>query len=101
MADIFDPENRSALMAGIRSRDTAPEIALRKALFARGLRYRIHDRTLPGTPDLVFPRFLAVIFVNGCFWHAHDCHLFRLPASRGEFWEAKLNSNRARDSAHA
>ncbi|MBE1236513.1 DNA mismatch endonuclease Vsr [Phaeovibrio sulfidiphilus] len=101
MADIFDPEKRSTLMAGIRSRDTAPEIALRKALFARGLRYRIHDRTLPGTPDLVFPRFLAVIFVNGCFWHAHDCHLFRLPGSRTAFWEAKLNGNRARDCAHA
>jgi DNA mismatch endonuclease (patch repair protein) len=86
------------MMSGIRGKDTKPEMVLRRALHARGFRYRLHDRHLPGRPDLVFPRFRAAIFVNGCFWHGHDCHLFRLPATRPEFWEAKIASNRLRDA---
>lgn len=72
---------------------------LRRGLHARGFRYRLHDRRLPGSPDLVFPGRRAVIFIHGCFWHGHDCHLFRLPATRRDFWEAKIKGNRARDEA--
>lgn len=84
-------------MAGIRGKDTRIEIFLRKALFARGLRYRINDARLPGKPDIVFPRRRAVVFVNGCFWHGHDCSLFKLPASNADFWRAKIEANRERD----
>lgn len=72
---------------------------LRRGLHARGFRYRLHDRRLPGSPDLVFPGRHAVIFIHGCFWHGHGCHLFRLPTTRREFWEAKIGGNRARDEA--
>jgi DNA mismatch endonuclease (patch repair protein) len=85
-------------MSGIRGKDTKPEVALRKALHRRGLRYKLHDRSLPGRPDLVFPSRHAVILVNGCFWHAHDgCPYFKIPATRTEFWRAKLLANRERD----
>ncbi|MBB3915576.1 very short patch repair endonuclease [Rhizobium fabae] len=97
MADIVSPEKRSAMMAGIRGKDTKPEIAIRKALFALGWRYRIHDRRLPGKPDMVFPKRKAVIFIEGCFWHGHDCHLFKMPSSRPDFWHTKIDSNRQRD----
>ncbi|MCB5204437.1 very short patch repair endonuclease [Neorhizobium sp. T786] len=97
MVDIVSAEKRSVMMAGIRGKDTKPEIAIRKALFALGWRYRIHDKRLPGKPDLVFPKRKAVIFVEGCFWHGHDCHLFRMPSSRQEFWQAKIDGNRQRD----
>jgi DNA mismatch endonuclease (patch repair protein) len=85
------------MMSGIRGRDTKPEIALRKALFAKGFRYRVNVRSLAGRPDLVFARRQAVVFVHGCFWHGHDCPLFRLPDTRREFWSAKINGNRQRD----
>jgi len=98
MADIVSPETRSRMMSGIRGRDTKPELALRKALFARGFRYRLNDRRLPGRPDLVFPKYNAVIFVHGCFWHRHDCHLFKWPKSRKEFWRAKITGNAQRDA---
>ncbi|MQX78123.1 very short patch repair endonuclease [Sinorhizobium medicae] len=97
MADIVTPEKRSLMMSGIRGKDTKPEILIRKALFARGWRYRLHDKRLPGKPDLVFPRLRAVVFVDGCFWHGHHCHLFRLPSSRIEFWSQKIGRNRERD----
>ncbi|MGO7201824.1 very short patch repair endonuclease [Rhizobium ruizarguesonis] len=97
MADIVTPEKRSLMMAGIRGKDTNPEILIRRALFARGWRYRVHDKRLPGKPDLVFPRLKAVVFVDGCFWHGHHCHLFRLPSSKVEFWRNKIGSNCARD----
>lgn len=85
-------------MSGIRGQDTKPEVELRKALHRRGLRYKLHDRTLPGRPDLVFPSRRAVVLVNGCFWHAHEgCHYFKLPSTRPEFWRHKLMSNRERD----
>ncbi|MBO0346685.1 DNA mismatch endonuclease Vsr [Roseibium sp. CAU 1637] len=97
MADIVDQKTRSRMMSGIRGKDTKPEIRIRKALFARGFRYRLHHKGLPGKPDLVFPRLKAVIFVNGCFWHMHDCALFKWPSTRVEFWRAKLEGNRRRD----
>lgn len=84
-------------MAGIRGRDTRPEMAVRKGLHALGYRYRLHAGGLPGRPDLVFGPRRAVIFVHGCFWHGHDCHLFRMPATRREFWNAKISRNRERD----
>lgn len=98
MPDVVDAATRSRMMAGIRGRDTKPEIALRKALFARGFRYRLHVPDLPGKPDIVLPRYRATIFVNGCFWHGHDCPLFRLPGTRPDFWRAKIARNRQRDA---
>lgn len=84
-------------MSGIRGTDTRPELLLRSGLHKRGFRYRLHCKALPGKPDLVFPKFRAVIFVNGCFWHHHDCHLFKWPKSRAGFWRTKINGNRDRD----
>ena len=100
MVDVVSPSVRSRMMAGIRGKDTAPELLIRRALFARGLRYKLHDKTLPGKPDLVFPRFHAALFVHGCFWHAHDCSLFRLPGTRTEWWREKLERNKANDTRH-
>ena len=85
-------------MAGIRGAHTRPEMLLRRGLFAEGFRYRLHTKGLPGKPDLVFPRYEAVLFAHGCFWHGHDCRLFRMPASRREFWEAKIARNRVVDA---
>jgi DNA mismatch endonuclease (patch repair protein) len=86
------------MMAGIRGKNTRPEMLLRRGLHARGLRYRLHQQDLPGKPDLVFPARRAVIFVHGCFWHQHECHLFKWPGSRPEFWKAKLSGNREVDA---
>ncbi|MGW8201225.1 very short patch repair endonuclease [Sphingomonas bisphenolicum] len=80
-------------MAAIKSSHTKPEMQVRAALHAAGLRYTLHVKDLPGKPDLVFPRWRAVIFVNGCFWHHHDCHLFRWPSTREDFWRAKIGRN--------
>ena len=89
---------RSAQMALVRSRDTKPEMRVRRALHAAGLRYRLHDRRLPGSPDLVFPSRRVALFVHGCFWHRHmGCSAARLPKSRLEFWESKLSGNVSRD----
>lgn len=98
MTDIVTREVRSQLMARIRGRDTGPEIAVRKGLHALGFRYRLHPRCVPGRPDISFPRYRAVVFVHGCFWHGHDCHLFRLPTTRRKFWAGKIDRNRARDA---
>lgn len=98
MADIVTPEKRSQMMAGIQGKNTTPELVIRKSLFARGWRYRLHDKRLPGKPDLVFPRLKAVVFVDGCFWHGHDCHLFKMPSSRVDFWAGKIERNRQRDA---
>ena len=84
-------------MAGIRAKDTKPELFIRKALHAKGFRYRLHDRRLPGKPDMSFPKYRAVILVNGCFWHGHDCHLFKWPSTRQEFWRRKITRNRQKD----
>lgn len=97
MADVVDAATRSRMMSGIRGRDTKIEVAIRKALHARGLRYRTDVRGLPGRPDVVLSRWRAVILVHGCFWHAHDCGLYRVPATRSEFWREKLEGNAARD----
>lgn len=99
MVDTVSPEVRSRMMSGIRGKDTKPEIVIRKALHAAGFRYRLHDRRLPGKPDMVFPKYRAVLFIHGCFWHGHDCYLFRLPSTRPEFWKAKIEGNVMRDRA--
>lgn len=97
VADIVNRNTRSRIMAAVRSSDTSPELAIRKALHARGFRYRTNVRELPGKPDIVLPKYRAAIFVHGCFWHAHDCALFRLPATRRGFWKDKLERNQKRD----
>lgn len=84
-------------MSGIRDKDTKPELIVRKFLHGKGFRYRLHDRKLPGTPDLVLPRWQAVVFIHGCFWHWHDCRYFKLPQTRTSFWRAKLSANKKRD----
>lgn len=99
MADVHDPATRSRNMAAIRSRHTKPEMLIRKGLFNAGLRYRLHPRHLPCKPDLVLPRFKAAIFVHGCFWHQHECEMFKWPETRQDFWRRKLQINRERDSA--
>ncbi|RJE78531.1 very short patch repair endonuclease [Paracoccus sp. JM45] len=98
MTDIVSPEKRSAMMSGIRGKDTKPEIIVRRLLHRLGYRFRLHRKDLPGKPDIVLPKWRTVIFVNGCYWHGHgDCHLFRPPKTRTEFWTNKIESNRARD----
>ena len=97
VTDTFSPAKRSQIMSRIRAKDTSPEIKIRKGLHALGFRYRLHDRHLPGKPDLVFPRYKSVIFVNGCFWHGHSCHLFRWPSSNEEYWKPKISRTIARD----
>src|ERR1700710_434307 len=91
--DVHSPEVRSHNMSRIRGRDTKPEMLIRRGLHARGFRFRLHARDLPGRPDLVFPKRSAAVLVHGCFWHGHDCPMFHLPATRPEFWQAKINSN--------
>lgn len=98
MADIVDKATRSRMMSAIRGSNTRPEILLRSALHSIGLRYRLHDHNLPGKPDLVFPKYRVVVFVHGCFWHAHSCKAFRVPSTNKEFWVRKFESNRKRDS---
>jgi len=97
VTDIVSPEVRSRMMAGIRGKDTRPEMLIRSGLHRLGFRFRLHDRHLLGRPDIVLKRYNAVIFINGCFWHGHDCHLFRWPSSRREFWRAKIFRNREID----
>lgn len=84
-------------MAAIKDRNTQPELLIRRSLHSRGFRFRLHVQKLPGKPDLVFPKFGAVLFVNGCFWHGHDCSMFRWPTTRPEFWRVKIGGNVTRD----
>ncbi len=86
------------MMSGIRGKNTKPELLIRKALHARGFRFKLHSQDLPGKPDLVFPQYHAVIQINGCFWHGHQCHLFKWPSSRPDFWREKIEGNRQRDT---
>jgi DNA mismatch endonuclease (patch repair protein) len=86
------------MMSGIRGANTKPELTIRSGLHALGFRFRLHANDVPGKPDLVLPRYRAAIFVNGCFWHHHDCHLFRLPSTRTEFWQNKIEGNVRRDA---
>lgn len=98
MADVHTPEQRSRNMSAIRSKDTKPEEIVRKFLFSQGFRYRKNDPRLPGKPDVVLPKYKTVIFVNGCFWHAHkDCKYFVWPKNNEAFWKAKIESNVVRD----
>ena len=97
MPDIVDGRTRSRMMSGIRSGNTKPELLIRKGLHALGFRYKLHDRNLAGRPDMVFPRYRAAVFVHGCFWHGHDCPLFKLPETRRDFWLSKIERNRERD----
>lgn len=97
MADVLTPAQRRLNMSRVRGRDTKPEMLLRRALHARGLRFRLHRRDLPGRPDLVFSRYRACLLVHGCFWHGHNCALFQWPATRQAFWVDKIAGNRRRD----
>lgn len=100
MPETRRPLSRSETMARIRSKDTKPELVVRRALHASGFRFRLHKKELPGTPDLVMSKYRSAIFVHGCFWHAHEgCRYFKLPKTRSDFWNAKLRSNRKRDQA--
>ena len=100
MVDTIDKETRSRMMAAIRGKNTKPEMVLRKALHARGFRYRLHGKGIFGKPDLVFRKFKAVVFVHGCFWHRHSgCRYSHIPSSNRDFWQNKLNRNVARDQA--
>ena len=95
--DTMTPEQRRQCMSHIRSRDTQPEIAIRKRLFRLGYRYRVCPRDLPGKPDIVLPKYGTVIFIHGCFWHCHGCSLSKMPTTRQGYWTTKLERNRQRD----
>lgn len=98
MVDIVPSEVRGRMMSGIKGKDTKPEILVRQLLHRAGYRFRLHQKDLPGRPDLVLSRYNTALFVNGCFWHGHeDCHLFRLPKSRQDVWKVKISGNKARD----
>lgn len=97
MADVLTPKQRSRCMSAIRAKDTAPELLLRRLLRSAGYRYRVNDDSLPGKPDIVFPRRKKTIFVHGCFWHRHNCHSGRsVPSTRKTFWHNKLEENKKR-----
>ena len=98
MADIVDAKTRSRMMSGIRSRNTKPEMLVRRLLHHQGFRFRIHVRDLPGRPDIVLSKYHAVIFIHGCFWHGHGCPLFKVPGTRTDFWLEKSDRNRANDA---
>jgi len=97
LVDIVSAAVRSRMMSGIKSGNTKPELFIRKGLHRRGFRFRLHDRKIPGKPDLSFPKYGAVIFVHGCFWHRHNCHLSKIPETNSEFWKQKMEKNRTRD----
>lgn len=100
MNDIVTKHQRSLMMSGIRGRDTGPELRVRRALHRLGYRFRLHCKNLPGSPDVVLPKYKIAIFVHGCFWHFHQgCRFAKMPSSRKEFWEPKLLGNRERDAA--
>lgn len=97
MADVVDKATRSRMMAGIKGKDTKPEILIRSELHRRGFRFRKNVKDLPGKPDIVLPKYKAVIMVNGCFWHGHECQFFKWPSTRPDFWREKISGNKARD----
>jgi len=101
MADVHDKDTRSYNMSRISGKDTKPEIMIRKFLHSNGFRYSLHRKDLPGKPDLVLPKYNSVIFVHGCFWHAHeDCKYFKIPETRTDWWKQKLYANKERDEKH-
>lgn len=97
MTDIYSPERRSEIMGLVRASDTKPEIFVRQCLHRLGYRFRLHDKSLPGCPDIILPRHQTVVFVHGCFWHGHSCRKGRRPKSNRKFWDAKLDRNQDRD----
>lgn len=97
MVDVVDPATRSRMMAGIRAKNTRPELFLRKRLHALGFRYRLHVKDIQGKPDLVFPKYNALIEIQGCFWHGHGCRYCKPPATNPEFWQNKILGNQFRD----
>ena len=98
MIDVVTPAVRSRMMSGIRNKNTRPEMVVRRFLHREGLRYRLHDRRLPGVPDLVFPKYGTVVFIHGCFWHRHEgCKYASMPSSNIEFWQTKFAGNVRRD----
>lgn len=101
MSDIFSFQKRSDIMSKIGGKNTKPEILVRKFLFSKGFRYRINVKTLPGKPDIVLPKYKTVIFVNGCFWHGHNCKKGKLPSSNIDFWREKISNNKSRDDKNS
>lgn len=102
MTDVLTRSQRRLNMSRIKAKDTKPEMMLRRGLHALGYRYQLHRRDLPGCPDLTFPRYKAIVFVHGCFWHRHGCNFFKIPATRTEFWLNKISRNTERDhNTHA
>lgn len=100
MADVHTPETRSFNMSRIRSKDTKPEMLVRRFLFSHGFRYRLHDKSLSGKPDIVLAKYKTVIFIHGCFWHGHEgCRYFVVPKTRTEWWLNKISKNIAKDAA--
>jgi len=97
LADVHDPKTRSRNMAAIRGKDTKPELIIRGGLHAEGYRFRLHDKRLPGKPDLVLRKYNAAVFVNCCFWHGHNCRMFKWPKTREAFWRDKIGGNLKRD----
>ena len=97
LTDTVNSAKRSQIMSRVRGKDTKPELLIRRELHAKGFRYRLHDRKLPGKPDLVFPKYKSIIFIHGCFWHGHSCHMFRRPSSHTEYWNRKFARNIERD----
>lgn len=101
MADVHSPETRSYNMSRIRGKDTKPEIIVRKFLFSKGFRFRLHDKKLPGKPDIVLPKYKTVIFVHGCFWHGHEgCKYFVVPKTKTEWWLKKIQGNKQKDEGN-
>lgn len=101
MTDVMTPEQRSRCMSAIKGKDTKPEMIVRKYLFSRGLRYRVNNRKLPGSPDIVLKKYKTVVFIDGCFWHGHEgCRYFRMPKSNVYFWKHKIAMNKSRDFAN-
>lgn len=98
MADVLTSEQRQLNMSRIKGADTKPELLVRKQLFSEGFRYRLHCSELPGKPDIVLPKYRCVVFINGCFWHGHECELFKIPKTRTEFWVEKITKNKQRDT---
>lgn len=101
MSDIFSSQKRSDIMSKISGKNTKPEILVRKFLFSKGFRYRINVKTLPGKPDIVLPKYKTIIFVNGCFWHGHNCKKGKLPSSNTDFWKEKISNNKSRDAKNS
>jgi DNA mismatch endonuclease (patch repair protein) len=100
MGDVHSKETRSFNMSQIRSKNTKPEMIVRKFLFSKGFRYRLHDKKLPGKPDLVLSKYKTLIFINGCFWHSHEnCKYFVIPKTRSEWWLTKLSNNKRNDES--